>query len=775
MARLIGLITAMLLLITASKSSAQIVINEYAAVTGFLPCDNIITVDTADSFSVGDNVLMIQMKGAVIDSSNTPSFGTVLDYRGAGNYEYNRIKSINGNSITLLYAIIREYNIPDGKVQLVKVPVYQNYTVNQPHTSMAWNGTKGGVFAIKANTLTLNDSINVSGKGFKGGVNTPTFSAPVICNINAFYLPPNIDSGGMKGEGIANIATSKLYGMGKLANGGGGGNAHNGGGGGGSNGVAGGIGGSQFYGCNSNPAANTSAGRAGVPLPYSNIINKIFLGGGGGSSQSNNNTTATGGNGGGICFIEANILTGNAGYIAANGTNASECTNNGTYGVCHDGMAGGGAGGTILLNVFNAIGGTINANVRGGKGGDVASAAVYDQVGPGGGGSGGIVWLQSPSVPANLVITNTGGINGKVLYNNTNWGAAPGQPGQTLTGLNVENPSDTFKANLLTAAFSDSVMSCYTRKFKDSSSSLSGNINSWLWLFPGNVSSSLQNPTFTFSGYGTFQVTLVVMNDNGCTDSVTQNVVIDFVPFAQAGNDTTSCDGKTILLSASGGLVYLWSPPDGLSNPSSPTTDAIVHNTTDYIVTVINDIGCIDSDTVKVTVSSGPSLSITSENNNITCENRSIQLNASGANLYSWSPGIFCNDSTSATPIVSPQQTTTFTVTGTDNYGCTAEDTITIVTYNGESRLFMPNAFSPNNDGNNDEIGPTILCDFELEQFAIFNRWGQRVFNTSKVGEGWNGSFKNKQADLGSYFYFIKGKKANGSSITIKGDITLMR
>ena len=71
---------------------------------------------------MGDTVLLIQMKGAVIDTTNTPAFGTVIDYKNAGNYEYNYVKSKSGNIIELKNKLTRQYNIPLGKVQLIRVP-----------------------------------------------------------------------------------------------------------------------------------------------------------------------------------------------------------------------------------------------------------------------------------------------------------------------------------------------------------------------------------------------------------------------------------------------------------------------------------------------------------------------------------------------------------------------------------------------------------------------------------------------------------------------------
>src|SRR5205085_2400418 len=104
------------------------------------------------------------------DTNNASSFGDILSYNGAGNYEYNVVQSVSGNNITLKFQLQRSYDIPSGFVQFVKVSSFVNYTVSQKHTALPWTGSKGGVFALRvAGTLSLDANIDVSGKGFKGG------------------------------------------------------------------------------------------------------------------------------------------------------------------------------------------------------------------------------------------------------------------------------------------------------------------------------------------------------------------------------------------------------------------------------------------------------------------------------------------------------------------------------------------------------------------------------------------------------------------------------
>src|SRR4030095_7697291 len=101
------------------------IINDYTPVLDLDRCTNKITVQDAVAFNIGDTVLLIQMKGAVIDSTKHSAFGNITDYKNAGNYEFNYVKSKSGNVIELQNFMLRQYDIPTGKVQLVRVPYYQ--------------------------------------------------------------------------------------------------------------------------------------------------------------------------------------------------------------------------------------------------------------------------------------------------------------------------------------------------------------------------------------------------------------------------------------------------------------------------------------------------------------------------------------------------------------------------------------------------------------------------------------------------------------------------
>src|ERR1700741_2259269 len=102
------------------------VINSYTKVVS-IPCSSTVTVQGTAGFAVGDTVLIIQMKGATINSTNGTTYGSVTAYNNAGNYELARIASMSGNTISFVNTLIRG-NTTAGLVQLVKVRNYVNAT-----------------------------------------------------------------------------------------------------------------------------------------------------------------------------------------------------------------------------------------------------------------------------------------------------------------------------------------------------------------------------------------------------------------------------------------------------------------------------------------------------------------------------------------------------------------------------------------------------------------------------------------------------------------------
>jgi MYXO-CTERM domain-containing protein len=377
--------------ITISGGSSASV-NDYAAITAAVATGSLtLSVDTVSGFAVGNVIMIWQTVG--LTAADAPSGTTTsinLDAKGAGQYEFARIQSISGTTITLTNPVINAY-LASG-AQIVRVPEYGTVTVS---TSLIpkqpWDGTKGGVVAFFAQgTVTNTASINADGQGLRGGVVENAATTYGCTALDGFSVVGGVATGGAhKGEGLVPSAyatttvgaPNAIYGRGNVSIGAGGGDCHNSGGGGGGHAAAGGQGGLTYQG--ETPVGSRAVGGiGGAPLTYT-VTSKLSFGGGGGAGEENNGFGSNGGAGGGVVWIRAKAFAG-AGTISANGASALS-----TPGGGNDGAGGGGAGGLVYLaSSSTADCGGVSAN--GGNGGNTVA-----QHGPGGGGAGGYVYVNA--------------------------------------------------------------------------------------------------------------------------------------------------------------------------------------------------------------------------------------------------------------------------------------------------------------------------------------------------------------------------------------------
>ncbi len=406
-----------LLLYTAGYSQVTIsgVVNQYARVVAINGSDRI-TLANATAFQAGDTVLLQQMKGVGIDVAGS-HFGDPQNPNNTGKYEFLIIQNIMGNQVIFTADLTNSYDIAGG-VQLIKVPGYNNVTVTGTLTCPPWDsatGTGGVLAIIVGNTLTLNADIDVSGRGFKGGVPVDgngecTNSDP---GYDSLYYSATTDSAGAKGEGLAAynfLSGGPLYpqyanGRGPLFNGGGGGNGKHSGGGGGANMGAGGWGGLESNTCGAILQDRYGMGGKDVSGGISTWKDdrRIFMGGGGGSGTQSGGLTATaGGRGGGVVTIMAQAVTANGHAIRADGESGTA--------VATAAGGGGGAGGSVLLEV-SEYKDALTVSSAGGQGGGTTGA---DCPGPGGGGGGGLIWYRSNATDGNLTTDVAGGLKGNI-------------------------------------------------------------------------------------------------------------------------------------------------------------------------------------------------------------------------------------------------------------------------------------------------------------------------------------------------------------------------
>ena len=513
--------------VSGISSTGGYLVNSYFAATA-INGSNSVTV-APDSRNVingqlqsGETVMLVQDQGATVNttaslsgtlSSETTTYGEVQT-TAAGDYQILTVGNfVSGtNVVTFTSAIDSNFKIsanPASNFQLITVPNIQgDATLEQSLTALSWNSKAGdgGIFALMVSgQLNMNGkSIDVSGKGFSGGVG---YSLSGDSNYSGSYPQLNLSTpgadnvNGQKGEGIygtPNLSPSYNsssftnyvdgysvgdFGMGALGNAGGGGtdpnqksNDENTGGGGGGNGGTGGNGGYSWA------TGFDLGGRGGYSIASSANSPSLVLGGGGGAGTINNaepSGAGSGGAGGGIIYLQLGGISG-PGTISANGGNGITTPNN-------DGSGGGGAGGTVYLQTSalcdNVSGLTIDAT--GGNGGDTwssqslfppaATTSASDMTnvngnahGPGGGGGGGMLYTNLTAPQNSLVggepgtTTQGSGIaisegiayspsvlsiptrfSGPLTLTQLNYGAAAGDPGVSVGLSSGPRPSSS--------------------------------------------------------------------------------------------------------------------------------------------------------------------------------------------------------------------------------------------------------------------------------------------------------------------------------------------
>jgi gliding motility-associated-like protein len=152
---------------------------------------------------------------------------------------------------------------------------------------------------------------------------------------------------------------------------------------------------------------------------------------------------------------------------------------------------------------------------------------------------------------------------------------------------------------------------------------------------------------------------------------------------------------------------------------------------------------------------------------------QSVQIFSQASNAVTWTPTNDLSCSNCNNPIASPKETTRYCASTTEN-GCIDTSCVTVIVDLTCGDIFMPSAFSPNGDGENDCYQPLGNCIDEV-LFRIYSRWGEVIFETTDKNACWDGSFKGKDLNTGVYTYTVSAKLYNGEEVELKGNVSLFR
>jgi len=353
----------------------------------------------------------------------------------------------------------------------------------------------------------------------------------------------------------------------------------------------------------------------------------------------------------------------------------------------------------------------------------------------------------------------------------------------------------------------------------------------------------------------TVSVVLEPYSGYGCTDTLHAQLVNNLDVVAQAGHDDVSCNGANIQLGVNPkpGLIYSWSPANGLTDPNIANPMAAPANTTSYILSVRNiGGGCLTTDTVIVRASvidssirllgqelfcvdnndsavllvnpvqniqwysnTGPvsganqpryrvqksgsyyALLTNSDGCRTTTERKTIEIETPRQGVrypeeYAiinlpltlearpfgesvlWQPATYLDQAASFKPTFKGPSDQLYTIRIQTTAGCVTIDTQQVRTVKA-AEIYVPTAFTPNNDGLNDILRPVLMGVKELRFFRVFNRWGQLIFETKIPARGWDGRINGLPQSTGAYVWIVEGVGVDGNTYQRRGTSVLIR
>lgn len=366
--------------------------------------------------------------------------------------------------------------------------------------------------------------------------------------------------------------------------------------------------------------------------------------------------------------------------------------------------------------------------------------------------------------------------------------------GQTIAKLTIYGEDNVCPVTIQKTVFIHFVKADFTRNINDSdtvlclgesliltnaSSPATGNNYSWI-LGDGGTSNSSTSFNHTYNGTGNFDITLITQNSTyGCKDTITKTIIIVPLPIISALGDSV-CNSSTAQLSIENynslnGYTYSWTPSAELNNPNIYNPTLIATNSGNYTVTIVDTNNCSNSDAAYLYVVP-PLVGFTFDTTIVLGDFVYLPIsNQNGLLVFQWSPeeGLSCLDCSN--PKIQPLADITYTLFAEDIFGCSSATYYFNIHIRPETLIDLPTTFTPNGDGTNDIIYVKGWGIKKLLGFQIYNRWGELIFETSDLSEGWNGYYKGILQNNDIYVYKVKAIDWLNKELQKEGHINLMR
>ena len=257
---------------------------------------------------------------------------------------------------------------------------------------------------------------------------------------------------------------------------------------------------------------------------------------------------------------------------------------------------------------------------------------------------------------------------------------------------------------------------------------------------------------------------------NACGMSMDSIYVDVLKADVSAGNNGTICPGTSTTLWAKGAQTYSWKPSYTLNTPFSANTVAKPTENTTYQVIGITKEGCLDTAYVTINLHPSPYILLDQVITASYGQPIPIETTSSGPGTYSWSPTEFLSCITCPSPVSTATSPITYSVLFTDTNGCKTKQSVTI---NFDALIYIPNSFTPNDDASNNVFSVVggNLTEFHM---WIYDRWGELVAELTPENNQWDGSYKTKKCQTGTYTWVMIYRDLKGFKAELTGHLNLI-
>lgn len=302
------------------------------------------------------------------------------------------------------------------------------------------------------------------------------------------------------------------------------------------------------------------------------------------------------------------------------------------------------------------------------------------------------------------------------------------------------------------------------------------------WTMGNGIAYPTRDITYSYPRAGEYNVKMIVWSNAVCMDSIDfdvtvyQNAIADFTPDSVCINLPMLVVNNTVDTLGSP-INYTWNFGNGqTSNLRNPPAQVYTSAGTYPVSLSVNTVQCpapLNTMTKNIIIDKPkPPVNYPVQYAVINYP-FGLEARAFGSSVL-WSPGTWLDTRTSYTPTFKGPTEQLYTITITTNSGCVTVDTQLVKTVI-KAEIYVPSAFTPNNDGLNDVLKPVVYGVKEIRYFKIFNRWGQLIYEKRSILPGWDGRIAGSDQGSQVFVWIIEGIGVDNTIITKKGTVTLIR